>query len=648
MTVAFEEKIQKSFNDPLLEFIRLLGEAAEIEHALAVQYLYMAFSVKNEFLLIKGMPRPIRPEMHSNSLGLFEIAVDEMFHLRRINRVLISIGAAPVMRLQDFPYEPEFYPFAFALEPLSYHRLLAFLVTEAPIDESGPVWIELKSQHLDRELSEAMMLARTQMSVNRLDVLYGVLLELTSSLDKRIGSDLCAETRRALKANLDEGECRHFGILARIWRNYYSSRALEGSCGKPVELSLALHAPNYPDIFSNAVEFGNKLYWLVCGLLQLGYQEQGDGNAFKARATDLMKGAVFPLGTALSTLGIGLRFSQLSMGAVWGNDRTQSIAYLSLLVAELLDTIQHLPTQLTELIDLADLRRKLRVAAKTLAPNASSIEVLDLFTCGTAFVLKDSFDTVTLNSSWREIAKLKMDDGREMTLKVAPSVPKDFPQKDIEAYRTLFRGLNGAEHDTGADNLLSSAAEIYESWQDSIRETLLHGKDFSYFKSKLSTAIKALQFPEPLEKAANWQQKLFDNCFTSTHETAHDTTLLRLFALFGSGTLAVFDEGGFQSHVHVMNSSRLGAEENFAMWHAINWAYQIHTNKDDLEGWQKIMPLALGVHHGTSPDATDTTEYEAYLKFNIYPDPARLVRFGCSPLPTELALEKWIYEIVGG
>ena len=38
--------IIRDFSDPYLELLRLLREAAEIEHGLMLQYLYCAFSVK--------------------------------------------------------------------------------------------------------------------------------------------------------------------------------------------------------------------------------------------------------------------------------------------------------------------------------------------------------------------------------------------------------------------------------------------------------------------------------------------------------------------------------------------------------------------------------------------------------------------------
>ena len=50
--------IYRDFNDPYLELIRLLREAAEIEHDLMVQYLYGAFSLKPAYAELVGYPQP--------------------------------------------------------------------------------------------------------------------------------------------------------------------------------------------------------------------------------------------------------------------------------------------------------------------------------------------------------------------------------------------------------------------------------------------------------------------------------------------------------------------------------------------------------------------------------------------------------------
>jgi hypothetical protein len=67
-------QIDPDFGDPLFELVRLLHEASEIEHALLVQYLYAAFSVKESFRdVLAGQPQ-------DSSGDLLGVAVQEMQH----------------------------------------------------------------------------------------------------------------------------------------------------------------------------------------------------------------------------------------------------------------------------------------------------------------------------------------------------------------------------------------------------------------------------------------------------------------------------------------------------------------------------------------------------------------------------------------
>src|ERR671921_618720 len=49
------DQIIREFDDPYLELVRLLRESAQIEHALMVQYLYAAFSVKSQYSGVVGV-----------------------------------------------------------------------------------------------------------------------------------------------------------------------------------------------------------------------------------------------------------------------------------------------------------------------------------------------------------------------------------------------------------------------------------------------------------------------------------------------------------------------------------------------------------------------------------------------------------------
>src|SRR5215475_9697774 len=107
-------EIVPDFRDPYLELLRLLREAAEIEHALMVQYLYAAFSVRGVYrdkLAGEGFSGSART--------LTGVAIQEMQHLNAVNELLGAVSGTPCLIRQDFPYEVAIYPFPFELERLT-------------------------------------------------------------------------------------------------------------------------------------------------------------------------------------------------------------------------------------------------------------------------------------------------------------------------------------------------------------------------------------------------------------------------------------------------------------------------------------------------------------------------------------------------
>ncbi|MGB3674700.1 MAG: ferritin-like domain-containing protein, partial [Candidatus Nanopelagicales bacterium] len=84
------DQIAYEFEDPLLELVRLLHEASEVEHALLVQYLYAAFSIKlPRYKSLAGSG------FSASADDLLGVAIQEMQHLDVANRMLVAVGASP-------------------------------------------------------------------------------------------------------------------------------------------------------------------------------------------------------------------------------------------------------------------------------------------------------------------------------------------------------------------------------------------------------------------------------------------------------------------------------------------------------------------------------------------------------------------------
>lgn len=181
MTAAFtEERVASAVPDtaatlrlapasppmaPRDEVIFLLHTAAEIEHALLAQYLFLAFSLPDNRVLWRGK--------------LMQIAKEEMGHLLSMQNALIALGGPLNFDRQDTPFRV-FYPFPLSLEPFSVRSLARFVLAEAPAAEAIPADMGFDSAqvHVDAELGAAVL------DVRRIGALFDRLIALVDGLDE--------------------------------------------------------------------------------------------------------------------------------------------------------------------------------------------------------------------------------------------------------------------------------------------------------------------------------------------------------------------------------------------------------------------------------------------------------------------------------
>ncbi len=112
------------------ELVMLLHVGAEIEHGLMLQYLYAAYSID-----VDGAPPEWRPAFRRWQGSILATAREEMGHLVTVQNVLLLLGAPPNLRRRDFPWDVEFYPFPFRLEPFSASAVAVYLFTEMPSED---------------------------------------------------------------------------------------------------------------------------------------------------------------------------------------------------------------------------------------------------------------------------------------------------------------------------------------------------------------------------------------------------------------------------------------------------------------------------------------------------------------------------------
>jgi hypothetical protein len=119
--------------------IFLLHTAAEIEHALMVQYLYAAYSLGGA-----QVPAEHRDAVRGWQEVVLGIAKEEMGHFISVLNVLRLLGGPLNLDREDYPWDSEFYPFEFRLEPLTRASLAKYVYVEAPADWSGAEADEIK------------------------------------------------------------------------------------------------------------------------------------------------------------------------------------------------------------------------------------------------------------------------------------------------------------------------------------------------------------------------------------------------------------------------------------------------------------------------------------------------------------------------
>ena len=375
-------RLVRDFNDPYLELLRLLHEASEVEHALMLQYLGAAFSLKPEYQDIAGYGDP-------NAHDLIGVAIQEMQHLSAVNRLLVELGAAPHLARQDFPYEPDIYPFEFNLEPLSRRSVAKYTYTEAPAGATDP---RLAASPEDAAFVAALLDElgpdiRPNHVGSLYDTVIGTLDELASTSPAM--AERLAPWRDRLIAIQGEGEIDHFHFFKSLFMATH-----DGFGGRADVWSLAPGDPAYPSFplawnpsayvgHANQIQdptalalgwLGDLHYWTALLLLDHAYRENDEQCVELARLQ--MLGPIYSLARHMPRYGLSLPFDPLSMGYAPGLDRTGVMRMVLHMLNEATELANRIEDQLPPDYPLdfgSDAVAVLEERYRDLAPNLGSL-----------------------------------------------------------------------------------------------------------------------------------------------------------------------------------------------------------------------------------------------------------------------------------
>jgi hypothetical protein len=152
--------------------VYLLHIAAEIEHSLMVQYLYAAYSLGGPCV-----PQEKCAEVLKWQNLILGVAKEEMGHFLTVQNILRLIGGGLNLDRQDFPWDIPFYPYDFALEPLTRTSLAKYIFAEAPKDWPPDLTTE------ERTEIEAAVHKSPRDMPHRVGELYELMIDILSNPD---------------------------------------------------------------------------------------------------------------------------------------------------------------------------------------------------------------------------------------------------------------------------------------------------------------------------------------------------------------------------------------------------------------------------------------------------------------------------------
>jgi hypothetical protein len=340
------------------DLLKLLCEAAELEHGIACSYLYAAFSLKRD-ISEGGITWDEQQKIRRWAAQLYFIASQEMLHLALVWNVTTAIGGTPYYLRPNFPQNTKYYPLnvPIELEPFGLRSLRRFILYEHP--QQGPPGLDVK------ELLRLPGDDAEDIEFGSVGELYALIESGIRNIDEKelfIGSptqqmttdlvhfpDLVAVKDRAsaLKAIeeiTEQGEGRvhhrensHFEAFVTILQDLQASGA-QGSSFSPARPAMTNPSAGVQRGYgANANPIDNPMsvqvaalfdsaYSLMLRMLAWSFEFDAAGvepqlKAFCSAAIDLMPRVVLPLGEGLMLMPAGDKYPGKTAGPGFGLTR---------------------------------------------------------------------------------------------------------------------------------------------------------------------------------------------------------------------------------------------------------------------------------------------------------------------------------------
>lgn len=340
------------------DLLKLLCEAAELEHGIACSYLYAAFSLKRD-ISEGGITWDEQQKIRRWAAQLYFIASQEMLHLALVWNVTTAIGGTPWYFRPNFPQDKNFYPLKvpLALEPFGLRSLRRFILYERP--EQVPV------EHDVNALLQFPVDDAEDFTFGSIGELYALIESGIRNIDEKelfIGSptqqmttdlvhfpDLVAVKDRAsalkaLEEITEQGEGRvhhressHFEAFVTIFRDLQTS-GTQGSSFSPARPAMsnpsaalersygAKSNPIDDPLSAEVAALFDSAYSLMLRMLAWSFEFDAAGveqqlKTFCSAAIDLMPRVILPLGEGLMLMPAGAKYPGKTAGPGFGLTR---------------------------------------------------------------------------------------------------------------------------------------------------------------------------------------------------------------------------------------------------------------------------------------------------------------------------------------
>lgn len=337
----------------------LLCEAAELEHGLMCEYLYAAFSLKEDG---QGLSPSHQEAVERWRSVLLRVAADEMLHWALANNLLTAVGSAPFVSRPHMPHQAKGYPAGvqLALVPFGERALRHFLYLERPegmelrdaegFEPQGPALPIMSGEDIvpwGQEFGTVGHLYRSiEAGLENLAKKYGEdglfigppgaqassatfgWAELTPVVDLE-------SAHQAIRVVVEQGEgargdwaSAHYGRFLAVLEEYLSLKSEDPSFEPAHPVAAAGVRPVEgvePEVYitdpatAAASDLFNVVYDLILQLIvryfAFGRETDDQLRTLAHSAVHLMFGAIKPLGLLLATLPVGREHPGSTAGA---------------------------------------------------------------------------------------------------------------------------------------------------------------------------------------------------------------------------------------------------------------------------------------------------------------------------------------------